>query len=138
MEQWEKNTGDLNLDDILKEFGSSQPEEDAPETLSVPEDEDVLVWDGKPVQREHVPPAMPQDTVRLNEITKEVRKQTAVSDKTIAFTPVRQPEEPEQPVYIPPQEPKTEPYSDQWEPEYEDPMGEYVPLAPIVYRPRSR
>ena len=33
MEQWEKNTGDLNLDDILKEFGSSALEEDAPEAL---------------------------------------------------------------------------------------------------------
>ena len=138
MEQWEKNTGDLNLDDILKEFGSSQQDENAPEALPMEDDEDVLVWDGKPVQREHVPPAMPQDTVRLNEITKEVRKQTAVSDATIAFTPVEQPEEPEQPAYIPPQEPKTEPYSEQWEPEYEDPMGEYVPPEPIVFRPKSR
>lgn len=138
MEQWEKNTGDLNLDDILKEFGSSQPEEDAPQTLPAAEDEDVLLWDGKTVQREHVPPAMPQDTVRLNEITKEVRKQTAVSEETMKFTPVGQPEEPEQPAYVPPQEPKTEPYSEQWEPEYEDPMGEYVPPEPIVFRPKSR
>ena len=138
MEQWEQNTDDLNLDDILKEFGSSQPEEDAPEAFPAGEDEDVLVWDGKPVQREHVPPAMPQDTVRLNEVTKEVRKQAAVSEETIKFTPVAQSEEPEQPVYIPPQETKTEPYSEQWEPEYEDPMGEYVPLEPIVFRPKSR
>lgn len=138
MEQWGQNTGDLNLDDILKEFGSSQENTNAPEALSVQEDEDVLVWDGKPVQREHVPPAMPQDTVRLNEITKEVRKQTGACDETIAFTPVGQPDEPEQPAYIPPQEPKTEPYSEQWEPEYEDPMGEYVPLEPIVFRPKSR
>ena len=148
MEQWEKNTGDLNLDDILKEFGSSQEDLDAPEALSQQEDEDVLVWDGKPVQREHVPPAMPQDTVRLNDITKQIRKQTAVSEETIgfspvsqetvAFTPVGQEEEPEAPVFIPPQEKKTEPYSEQWEPEYEDPMGEYVPPEPIVFRPKSR
>ena len=138
MEQWEKNTADLNLDDILKEFGSSQENMDAPEALPQQEDADVLVWDGKPVQREHVPPAMPQDTVRLNEITKQVRQQTAVSEETMKFTPVGQPEEPEEPVYIPPQEPKTEPYSEQWEPEYEDPMGEYVPVEPIVFRPKSR
>ncbi len=138
MEQWEKNTGDLNIDDILKEFGSSQPDEDAPQTLPTQEDEDVLVWDGKPVQRSHVPPAMPQDTVRINDITREVQKQTAVSEQTIAFQPVGQPEEREEPVFIPPQEPKTEPYSEQWEPEYEDPMGEYVPPEPIVFRPKSR
>lgn len=138
MEQWEKNTGDLNLDDILKEFGSSQENADAPEALPVQEDEDVLVWDGKPVQREHVPPAMPQDTVRLNDITREVKKQTAVSDETIAFSPVGQEKEPEEAAFIPPQEKKTEPYSEQWEPEYEDPMGEYVPPEPIVFRPKSR
>jgi hypothetical protein len=37
-----------------------------------------------------------------------------------------------------PPEPKTEPYSDEWEPEYEQPMGDYVPLEPIVFRPKSR
>ena len=148
MEQWEKNTGDLNLDDILKEFGSSQEETDAPEALCQLDDEDVLVWDGKPVQRDKIPPAMPQDTVRLNDITRQVRKQTAaseetitfspVSQETIAFTPVEQAEEPEEPVFVPPQEEKTEPYSEEWEPEYEDPMGEYVPPEPIVFRPKSR
>ena len=138
MEQWEKNTGDLNLDDILKEFGSSQQDTDAPDALPAQEDEDVLVWDGKPVQREHVPPAMPQDTVRLNDITREVKKQTEVTDETIAFTPVRQQEAPQEPAFVPPEEPKTEPYSEDWEPEYEDPMGEYVPPEPIVFRPKSR
>lgn len=145
MEQWERNTGDLNLDDILKEFGSSQPQEDAPQVIPEPEEkpeqeekEDVRVWDGNPVPQENVPPAMPQDTVRLNDITKEIKKQKSVSDATIAFTPVNQPEEPPTPVYIPAQEPKTEPYSDRWEPEYEDPMGEYVPPEPIVFRPKSR
>ena len=138
MEQWEKNTGDLNLDDILKEFGSSRQDTDAPDALPMQEDEDVLVWDGKPVQREHIPPAMPQDTVRLNDITREVRKQTSVSDETIAFTPVQQKDAPQEPVFIPPEEPKTEPYSETWEPEYEQPMGEYVPLEPIVFRPKSR
>jgi hypothetical protein len=81
---------------------------------------------------------MPQDTVRLGEITKAVKEQTAVSDATIAFTPVGQEEEPPAPVYVAPEEPKTEPYSEKWEPEYDDPMGEYVPPEPIVFRPKSR
>ena len=33
---------------------------------------------------------------------------------------------------------KAEPYSEGWEPEYEQPIGEYVPPQPIVFRPRSR
>lgn len=31
-----------------------------------------------------------------------------------------------------------EPFSEQWEPEYEQPMGEYVPPQPIQFRPRSK
>ena len=33
---------------------------------------------------------------------------------------------------------KEEPFSEHWEPEYEQPMGEYVPPQPIVFKPRSR
>ena len=33
---------------------------------------------------------------------------------------------------------QVEPYSETWEPEYEQPIGEYVPPQPIVFRPRSR
>ncbi len=31
-----------------------------------------------------------------------------------------------------------EPFSEKWEPEYEEPMGEYVPPQPIVFQPRSQ
>ncbi len=139
MDQWKKDTSELDIDDIVKEFSGGTPDDEAFEQeFGDSIEDDVLVWDGKPAHREHIPPAMPQDTVRLNEITKAVKEQTAVSDQTIAFTPVGQEEEPVQPVYVPPEEPKTEPYSEQWEPEYEDPMGEYVPPEPIVFRPKSR
>ena len=37
-----------------------------------------------------------------------------------------------------PEEPRAEPYSESWEPEYEQPMGEYVIPEPIVFRPKSR
>ena len=33
---------------------------------------------------------------------------------------------------------QVEPYSEKWEPEYDQPIGEYVPPQPIVFRPRSR
>ena len=139
MEQWKKDTSELDIDDIVKEFSGSAPDDESFEQeFGESIEDDVLVWDGKPARREHIPPAMPQDTVRLGEITKAVKEQTVAEDQTIAFTPVGQEEEPVQSVYVPPEEPKTEPYSEQWEPEYEDPMGEYVPPEPIVFRPKSR
>ena len=34
--------------------------------------------------------------------------------------------------------PKIEPFSESWEPDYDDPMGEYIPPARIIEHPRSR
>ncbi|MBE6947299.1 MAG: hypothetical protein E7454_03510 [Ruminococcaceae bacterium] len=145
MNQWEQENPELNIEDILEEFGTHAPEE--PEQLQPQEqepaekpeepDEDVVVWDGKPIQREQKQPAIPQDTVRIRDITRELKKHQVKSDDTIAFTPVGQEEEAPA-VLIPPEEPKTEPYSEEWEPEYEQPIGEYIPAEPIVYRPKSR
>lgn len=153
MEQWEKDP-ELNLEDIIKEF--CIPEESAPETVISKEedpDADVVVWDGKPITREKKSPAIPQDTVRLDaitreikkqetvrldEITKEAKKQESTTQSTIAFTPVHTDEDEDVTVFIPQEAPKTEPYSQEWEPEYEEPMGEYVPQEPIVFQPKSR
>ena len=33
--------------------------------------------------------------------------------------------------------PKIEPFSETWEPEYDDPMGEYIPPAKVIEHPRS-
>ena len=120
-----RNTGEFDLEDILKEFGDmdSQPEED------------VLIWGEEPKTKPA--PAVPQDTVRLDQITKAVRRQEADLEQTIAFTPV---EEEDVVIYQPFEEepPKAEPYSEEWEPESEEPISEYVPPEPIVQRPRSR
>lgn len=161
MEPFEKDDEKLDIEDILREFGSSAEDLTAPETdISVTEedpDADVVVWDGKPVQTEQKTPTAPQDTVRLDVITKEVKRQPAVSeqtvtfkpvtdatvtfkpvtDQTIAFKPVQEPEY-EEPEYIPPQIPQKEPYSEEWEPEYEDPIGPYEPQEPIHFRPKSK
>ncbi len=138
MEQWEKENPELNIDDIMKEFGDSEPEQETVQGEKFIPEEDVTLWDGQPVQRDAVTPAMPQDTVRLNDITKVVKQKLAATEATIAFTPIGAEEEPEEPAFIPPEEPQTEPYSQEWEPEYEDPIGEYVPAEPIVFRPKSR
>lgn len=161
MEPFEKDDEKLDIEDILREFGSSAEDLTAPETdISVTEedlDADVVVWDGKPVQTEQKTPTAPQDTVRLDVITKEAKRQPAVSeqtvtfkpvtdatvtfkpvtDQTIAFKPVQEPEY-EEPEYIPPQIPQKEPYSEEWEPEYEDPIGPYEPQEPIHFRPKSK
>ena len=36
------------------------------------------------------------------------------------------------------QQKQEEPFSEKWEPEYDQPIGEYVPPQPIVFHPRSR
>ena len=82
------------------------------------------------------------DTIRLDpeDLVQAVKKAAAVSGDTMVFEPVGEAESetaenaaPEQPV------PEgAEPFSKNWEPHYEEPIGEYVPPEPIVFRPRSR
>ena len=127
MNEWEKENSELNIEDILKEFRNAPPAE--------PE-EDVRIWGEEPAETP-VNKEVPRDTVRLDEITRVIKSKTAVSEDTIAFTPVGQEEE-EEYVFTPPAEPETVPYSEDWEPEFEQPMGEYVPQEPIVFRPKSR
>ncbi len=138
---------DFSLEDILKEFGTG--EEVTPEA-------DVQIWNGE-IPEPKEPAQVPSDTVRLEEITKAVRQQeeisqdtvqlppvteetvqfAPISDDTVKFTPVAQ-EEPEEVPFVPPVVEKAEPYSEEWEPEYEQPIAEYVPQEPIVFRPKSR
>lgn len=123
------HTGDFNLDDILKEFGSEGTPLDA-------EEEDIRIW-GEPAPQSA---EVPDDTVRLDEVAQAVRQQerSEFGGDTLRFTPVDETEE-EVTVYQPPrQAQKAEPFSEAWEPEYEQPMGEYVPTEPIVFRPKNR
>ncbi len=122
----------FTLEDILKEFGSFE------DTNAPQPEEDVRVWDGQ-IPDGPPAPADPQDTVRLEEITHAVRQLEEVSDETQRFAPVGMPdaEEPE-PVPLPVQEETVEPFSQEWEPEYEQPIGEYIPPEPIVFRPKNR
>lgn len=149
----------FSLEDILKEFGGD------PEKPFEPE-EDVLIWDGNIPSVEDRAPAFPSDTIRMDEITRVVRELTEqpVSDQTVRFAPVgesdtvrftpvggendtvrftpvggEEEKEPAPLIYQPADlPPKAEPYSEAWEPEYEQPISEYVPQEPIVFRPKSR
>lgn len=171
-----RNTGEFSIEDILKEFGSTD----------LVQDEDLLNWGEEP-------PAEPEeavhDTVPLAQIAEAVRRQeadleqtipfaavedeestiafdfieaeedalafapvedvqstvafTPVADleQTVAFTPVTQDDEDED-MHIWGMEDddirKAEPYSESWEPEYEQPISEYVPPKPIVHQSKSR
>lgn len=130
MNEWGKENSELNIEDILKEFGDAVPVQEEPE-------EDIRIWGEEVPEIPAASQEVPQDTVRLDDITRVIKSKTAVSEDTIAFTPVGQEEE-EEYIFTPPAEPETEPYSEEWEPEYEQPIGEYVPQEPIVFRPKSR
>lgn len=80
-------------------------------------------------------------TIRFEPLTGK-EKPEATKEGTIRFSPVG---EEETGVEEPAQEPVgedssggAEPFGDRWEPQYEQPIGEYVPPEPIVFRPRSR
>ena len=115
-------------------------------------EEDVRIFDGK-AESESKPvvdldstrafsvpkAALEGDTVRLDAgavaVAAEQAKSAAMGD-TAVFTPVTE----EQAAAAKPETAggETEPFSQNWEPRYEEPMGEYVPPEPIVFRPRSR
>ncbi len=130
--------GEISLESIMKEFGDpSKPFE--------PE-EDVLIWDGTVPSSVDHSAAFPSDTIRMDEITRIIRELTEQTqeetdaEQTMRFTPVGgEKEEPAPLIYQPADQlPRAEPYSEEWEPEYEQPISEYVPQEPIVFRPKSR
>ena len=136
---------DFTLEDIIREFSDSS-------------EDDLLAYDTQPPAEpepeptpEPTPPAEPagitSDTVRLDTVVTSPALQP-LSQDTAVFEPVVVPEQmPELisepvPVLEPIPEPDTtpdelkEPFSDDWEPEYEEPMGDYP--QPIVFPSRNR
>lgn len=121
---------EFSLDDIMKEFaaGDAEPSEEAPE--EIPEQ--------TPEEPEAPEPEVTGDTLRIDLPVKE--RQADTLGNTVRFEAIASNEEEETPDarQLPAQEEKAEPFSKDWEPEYEQPIGEYVPPQPIVFHPRSR
>lgn len=111
----EEADADLDLDDILKEFA----------------DEDIQEAVGGDTQ---VLPRVTEDTVVIDPA--ELKTASAVTGDTVRLEGLEQLRE--EPAPRQPQPEKAEPYTDAWEPEYEQPIAEYVPPQPIVFQPRSR
>lgn len=89
--------------------------------------------------------AMTGETVRIDSETVSALAATAqkpdpaMDGATVAFTPVSDAEAAAQPADHGSEIPEgAEPFSAGWEPKYEEPIGEYVPPQPIVFRPHSR
>ncbi len=105
-------TWDQELEDIVKEFS-----------------EDALPL----VVQEDAPEEVPGDTIRLDKIQAAV---AAPAAEDMRYQPVEE-DEPFQPPV--PEKETVEPFSENWEPEYDAPMGDYTPpTAPIVFKPKSR
>ena len=151
----------FTLEDILKEFGTQDddglihdaatPElmedlpqrefiEDAPlsERPANQDEPELLIW--TPAPKREAPAETVSDTIRVD--TEQIRTKIAkssVSDDTQAFTPVgQQPPEMPEPFRVNPIPEGAEPFSANWEPQYDQPIEDYVPSEPIVFRPKSR
>lgn len=128
---------EFSLEDILKEFGadlSEENEETAEESAELeagaePEQAPAPV---QPEETVHIEPAEVEptrridklgDTVRLDDVHRAVKSaETQTEHSAVEDVP----------------EETAEPFSEEWEPDYEAPIGEYVPPEPIIFRPRSR
>ncbi len=124
MDDKELQEQEFSLEDIMKEFGAATTET-APEE---PIEEEEQLRTELPTQPEEHSGFAAGDTIRLEKIPDTagtVRNAQPIDDEDEQILPVPEPE-------------KTEPYSSEWEPEYEQPIAEYVPPRPIAFHPRSR
>lgn len=143
----ERESQEFSLEDIMKEFGSL--EDQSAETLAQAEaaleQENILdrpeetPVTGDTIRMEPVT----GDTIRMEPVTGDTVRIGSVTQDTVRLEPVgfpkgkptaAQPIEDEEDV--PAQE--EEAFTDSWEPEYEQPIAEYVPPQPIIFHPRSR
>ena len=147
----------LDLDAIMKEFSNEEeapvedhieaipqdePEaDDALEQFLQEEDpEDVEEPDLSATVRIDLIPSQKDededlgDTIRLDNVVKAVKEQLPEEeDESVDL------DEPEEIRIAQPNLPKKEePYSENWEPEYDEPIGEYIPPQPLVLHPRSK
>ena len=137
-----ESEAEFDLDDIMREF-ASQPEEaqepkeeaQASEEAEVPEEQ----LPAEEAAEEQPAPSATRDTVRLD-IPQGTQMGIDAGD-TSRFAAIGDGEEEEEepPAEEAPAVPeKAEPYSEGWEPEFEQPIADYVPAPPILFRSRSK
>lgn len=129
-----EDTQEFSLEDIMKEFSGEPEGEQTPEVETVEE---------TPAQEASVQevPEPAGDTIRMEALGTPEENAAAMDGATIRMDVIDVEADPQQVKDAAPivEEAETqEPFSDQWEPEYEQPMGEYIPPKPIQFRPYSR
>ena len=154
---------EFDIEDIIREF-SSEPEEPAAPTE--PEEESSTVGADAPTEPEEESPTEPEeepsdepvtgDTVRLDPIDSEETTADTVRLDTLPEEPKEAPQVTTGDTIriktIPHVEGQTTdaahiddtdepvPYSENWEPEYEQPIADYIPPSqpPLIFRPKQR
>ena len=150
---------EFDLEDIMKEFGEApEPIAEAPEQIlqepeeaifDAPVEDDGEDFDMEKLDRiigemetaeEEKSVDLSAETIRLEVQPQEQEQSEEATGDTIRLDPVGEyvPTEEDEKPWQPPVKEEKEAFSDQWEPEYEQPMGEYVPARPILIHPRSR
>ena len=129
---------ELDLEAILKEFGGGDTEEPAQTEAPVEPEETTVTQETARIETETV--------AEVTEAPAESKPEASVTGDTVRLEHVEdlREEVKEEPKGDPPAEPEKTPekteeaFSGNWEPEYEEPMGEYIPPQPIPFRPRVR
>ena len=126
----EESIEETPVEEPTIEFVVDAAEEPAKESVEEPTIQFVVETDAKP-EEAAVETAVSSDTVRLD--TSEILKGVVRNAQ-----PIEEEEETEE-LQMPEQEEKPA-FTGDWEPEYEQPMGEYIPPQPIAFpkRPSSR
>ena len=140
----EKELQEFDLDDIIKEFSelenAEEPATEA-ETAEIPLEEATQLQEEIAQESETDPSPDPVEddlsakTIRFS-VTEQTIRLDAIPDAVGTVHNAKPLEEEPEEASLPQE--KTEPYSSAWEPEYEQPISEYVPPPPIIFRPRSR
>lgn len=124
-----QETEDFSLEDIMKEFSDSSEEEQ----LTIAGEAELTEEPAKENEA-----AMAGDTVRMPAIQGS-QMAMGMGDTIRMDLPHAEEEPEEEPAQVlPPKEEGAEPFSEDWEPDYEQPIGDYVPPRPILFRPRSK
>lgn len=122
-----QNTGDLDLEAILEEFRDA-PEIPLAEEPDLAEETVLEEAVSEPEAPAEEPAPVTGDTIRMD----------FSAIHSAAYQGAQPLDEDEPTQAIPTVKDEAEPFSDQWEPEYEQPMGEYIPPQPILVHPQSR
>ena len=127
---------DLDLEDILKEFGDVQDSESVTEETADETQEERM--EELPAQEQTEQPAVPGDTIRLDDLAQVNRpentvKNAVVTAETVRLYPIMQEATEEEPVA---EEPATEKTAEEEPAQMEEP--EPSRAAPIVFDPRAK